>query len=256
MDQITFYATGCCSATAQLRMQPQTRGRGATMNRRVDQGNAVVPAIIVVLVVLVVAIVVVSGGLNYYTRQRDHVVPVPADACPCNSEKDRQDMEQRLAEAEAGANQRNQEIASNAAGSKPFSGAEKEAGLPQLQEAMGGGEVNKVAGTEETCITWTSKDKPACVRWALQTHENVHAAACDKFIGKGGKGDWKKQGTAADYWREDAKAYQAEVDFLNSKLAKCPRTAVTYPGRESREEQAQRINGSKRRVAKSVGLPT
>lgn len=225
------------------------------MNRRVERGW--VHVVIIVLIVVVIVVWGTSAVLNYYTRQRDHRVPIPADACPCNTPEDRQDMEKRLAEAEAAARELNTDLASNASSSKPFSGDAKESeGLPKIAEALGSKEVQKVAGTSPACITWTSKDKPACIRAALQTHENVHAAACDKYIDGGGKGDWKAAGTMADYWREDAKAYQAEIDFLNSKLAKCPQAAVNYPGRESREERAQRLDGSKRRVAKSVGLPS
>ena len=43
---------------------------------RVDKGNAVVPAIIVILVVVVIVIIIVSSALNYYARERDHVVPI------------------------------------------------------------------------------------------------------------------------------------------------------------------------------------
>ena len=188
------------------------------MIRRVDKGNAVIPAVIVVLVVVAVVIVVVSGGLNYYTRQRDHVVPVPADACPCETTEDREDMEKRLADAEAAAKELNTNLIPNTSSSKTFTGNEKEnEGLPQIGEAIGGKDapVRKVASTNPACITDVSPGRTACIRAALQTHENVHAAACDKFIGGGGKGDWKAAGKMVDYWREDAKAYQAEVDFLH-----------------------------------------
>ena len=222
------------------------------MNRRVERGNAIVPAILVIVAVVAIVIVAVSGTVNYLGRVVDGVKPIPADACPCNTEKDRQEMEQRLAEAEAAANKLNQDLASNGSGTKPFSGTEKEGSLPQIQEALGGGDVTKVGGTKLTCATWTSEDKPACTRWALQTHENVHSAACQKFAKGGGKGDWKAGGTMEAYWREDAKAYQAETDFLKSKLAKCPQ--ANYIGPETKEEQQQRYAGAKRRVAKSVGV--
>ena len=230
------------------------------MNCRVDKGNAIVPAVIVILAVVAIAIVVVSGGLNYYTRERDHRIPIPPDACPCNTTEDRQDMEKRLAEAEAAANDLNTDLIPDAPSGKAFSGDEKESkGVRQIGEAMGGEKagVHKVAGTSPACITWTSKDKPACIRWALQTHENVHAEACDKYIAGGGKGDWKAAGTMAAYYREDARAYQAEIDFLKSKLAKCPPVLGNYPGAQSKEEQQQRLAGSKRRATQYVaGLPS
>ena len=239
----------------QLRMQPQIRGQGATMICRVDKGNALLPAILVILAVAAIVIVSVSTTVNYLGQVVDGVKPIPGDACPCNTETDRQEMEQRLAEAEALAKKVNDDLVSNGSSSKPASKSEKEGSLPQLQEAIGG-EVNKVAGTKPTCATWTSEDKPACTRWALQTHENVHSAACQKFAGSSGKGNWIAAGTMEAYWREDAGAYQAEIDFLKSKLAKCPPQQTTYIGPETKEEQQQRLAGSKRRVQKAVGLPS
>jgi hypothetical protein len=189
-------------------------------------------------------------------RMVDGIKPIPADACPCNTDEDRQNMENRLAEAQAAADKLNSDLASNATSSQPFSGGQKESDVSQVSEAMGAKAVNKVAGTKSNCDTWTSEDKPACIRWSLQTHENVHSAACQKFVNKGGKGDWKEGGTMSAYWREDAKAYQAEVDFLKSKLAACPKVSM-YPGSEDKEEQQQRHAGSKRRAAKyGAGLPS
>jgi hypothetical protein len=226
------------------------------MNRKVERGAALGPLVFVILIVVLVVVVVGGGTAGYLGRTVDGVKPIPADACPCNSEKDRQEMEQRLAEAEAAADKINKDLAASGSGSKPFSGTEKEASLPQIQEAMGGKEVTKVAGTESTCATWTSDKKPACIRWALQTHENVHSTACQKFAKGGGKGDWKEAGTMQAYWREDAGAYQAEIGFLKGKLAKCPPQTSNYIGPETKEEQQQRLGGSKRRVSRSVGLPS
>ena len=141
-----------------------------------------------------------------------------------------------------------------------FSATEKEGeGLPKIGEAIGGKDapVRKVASTSPACITDVSPGRTACIRWALQNHENVHAAACDKYISGGGKGDYKAAGTMADYWREDAKAYQAEIKFLNDKLANCPPVVGNYPGAQSKEEQEQRLAASKRRATQYVaGLPS
>jgi hypothetical protein len=224
------------------------------MRRKVDRGGGLF--IFIALVVVLVVVVVAGGTAAYMGRMVNGIKPILPDACPCNTDEDRKDMENRLAEAQAAVNKLNSDFASNATSGKPFSGGQKESDVSQVSEAMGAKEVNKVGGTKSNCETWTSKDKPACIRWALQTHENVHSAACQKFVNGGGKGDWKEAGTMADYWREDARAYQAEIDFLKSKLAACTKVDM-YPGSEGKEEQQQRYAGSKRRAAKyGAGLPS
>lgn len=209
----------------------------------------------IALVVILVVGAVILGGLlvaAYKGRIVNGVKPILPDACPCNTDQDRKDMENRLAEVEAAA-QKNLELASDASSSKPFSGSQKESNVSQVSEAMGAAQVNKVAGTEPNCATWTSEDKPVCIRSALQVHENVHSAACQKFAKGGGKGDWKEAGTQGDYSREDARAYEAEIDFLKSKLAACTKVDTNmYPGTETKEEQQQRLAGSKRRLQKAV----
>jgi hypothetical protein len=207
---------------------------------------------------IAIALVLLAGlGVGAFMgRTVDGIKPIPAEACPCSSDEDRNEMQKRLAEVQAAADKLNSDLASNATSSKPFSGGQKESDVSQVSEAMGATAVNKVAGTKPTCETWTSEDKPACIRWALQTHENVHSAACQKFAKGGGKGDWKEAGTMAAYWKEDAGAYEAEIDFLKRKLAACANDTM-YPGAEDKEEQQQRNAGSKRRAAKyGAGLPS
>jgi hypothetical protein len=89
---------------------------------------------------------------------------------------------------------------------------------------------------------------------SLLAHENVHQRECLKQ--KRLLGDYKTKKTMLEYWQEDREGYQTEVDLLDHQIArvvaKCAH--ASYPGAESKEEQQERLAGSKRRVSKYAAV--
>ena len=90
-----------------------------------------------------------------------------------------------------------------------------------------------------------------CIQGSFQAHENVHQRECLAFADRpiNRFSDWKKAKTMVEFWREDLEAYQAELDFLKDALARATAECTgNYPGAASKEEQQQRLAGSKRRL--------
>jgi hypothetical protein len=121
-------------------------------------------------------------------------------------------------------------------------------------------EGDPITGAGETspfsCEPDVSKGKSACMKASLQAHENVHQQACVALHRRGR--DYRSSKTMIEYWKEDKDGYQAELDFLDSQIAKEVKKCMVgnYPGAQNREEQLARRAGSKRRLTQhAAGLP-
>jgi hypothetical protein len=222
------------------------------MSWRNDRGLAWGP---IILVVGGLAIVFIVLSLSF--RRKNHVVPVFPGACGCD---DYYDMKRRLAEAAAAEAKINTDFLPNQPESEMYSAALYESKKPDLQKAVddadNSGARTGTGNTNSNCQTSIQAPTP-CLKTILQVHENVHAASCDAYVNGGGKGDWMEAMTMADYWREDAKAYAAERAYIDQELNRvfndlsCMHYSK-YPGTESKEDQQQRLAGSKRRVSRYV----
>ncbi len=106
------------------------------------------------------------------------------------------------------------------------------------------------------CSPDVSAGRTKCMRAALQAHENVHQRECLAFDSR--FGNYKEAKTMVDFWKEDREGYQAEANYLDPKIKqlsndpKCKVKVTTYPGAESKEEQKERLAGSRRRVSAYV----
>ena len=209
-----------------------------------------------VLIAALVAVVTGGGWSAYHTRARDHTVPVTWASCEC---KDYDDIMNRLAQASALEAEINNNMIPNGNSGDMYTEARYTANKPKLQAVANSAQSGRSTGTAETrpwCGAVMNGAPTTCMEAALQAHENVHAAACDAFVAGKGKGDWKEAKKMVEYWREDAQGYKTEREFLEkAKNAldndlNCHHHVSSYPGAESKEEQQQRLAGSKRRVTK------
>jgi hypothetical protein len=82
----------------------------------------------------------------------------------------------------------------------------------------GHGDTGTDCGTKVTAAT-------PCMQGSLQTHENVHAATCQRIKGQlagQGKSSWttnyKNSMTIAEYWNDEIAGYQAEIPYINAEL--------------------------------------
>ena len=120
----------------------------------------------------------------------------------------------------------------------------------ELSPTGGGGVTNPL-----DCKPHLPQGTTKCIQGAFQAHENVHQRECLAFADRPTNrfSDWKKAKTMVEFWQEDLEGYQAELGFLKEALTRATAPCTTnYPGAESKEEQQQRLAGSKRRVTQYV----
>jgi hypothetical protein len=106
-----------------------------------------------------------------------------------------------------------------------------------------------------TCTTRVPQGTSACVQGSFQAHENVHHRECLAYWKRTTNrfSDYKKAKTMVQYWQEDLEAYQEELKFLKAAFSLAVADCTgNYPGAESKEEQQQRLAGSKRRLTQYV----
>jgi hypothetical protein len=70
------------------------------------------------------------------------------------------------------------------------------------------------AGTGPTCEVEIDPNATACLRGALQDHENVHAKACKANKSLNPFVDWRSSQTVVDYLKEEREGYQKENERL------------------------------------------
>jgi len=232
------------------------------MDWRDSRGIVLLPIIIAIVVIAVIVL-----AIWYFVGSDPTVVPVSESVCEC---KDVFDMGNRLsqaraAEAATGNLSRTQRTTDPSA---MYSESLYNTGKASNQSAVNAANRGGFAGTGQTKTDCTTHiDAPtACLKAALQTHENVHSTACLQFKAdvkagtKPGQTDYKGAQTMADYWSEDQSAYKAEADYLDRNIKrlmadpKCTNrvTVKTSAGsrKQDQDDQQQRLAGSKRRVAK------
>jgi hypothetical protein len=249
--------------------QPGSRqaNRGGDVDWKDDRGIALVG-----ILITVGAIAIVFYLLNRSFGTPQEQVPVPEDVCGC---RDLYEMESRVQEATAAIAAINglsqAQLATPNGAATMYTPAQYNQGVdatqPDVSAARRAGARSGSAKTDSNCKPkFDSYSK--CLEAGLKAHENVHIRECRaytdkvKATGQSGPADWKEAKTMVDYWAEDVSAYQAEIDYLNRQIARvkadpeCKPKVSTYPGAESKEEQQQRLAGSKRRVtkyAKTIG---
>jgi len=205
------------------------------------------------IAVVVILIAIGFGALYLFFKGDNHVVAVNHGTCTCD---DYDDMKRRRAEAAAAEAAINNDVIPNVSPDEMFSGDAKTGNLPTIKAAIDS--VPVAAGrtgegeTKPSCRS-SIKAPTACLKAALQAHENVHVQYCDEYINKGGKGDYKEAKKMADYWREDAQGYAAEKAWLDYELNMLfnDMNCMHYSsyGGETRGDQEKRLAGAKRRVA-------
>jgi hypothetical protein len=65
----------------------------------------------------------------------------------------------------------------------------------------------------------------ACLQGSFQTHENVHAATCQRIKGQKSLSwnvNYKDTMTMIEYWNDEIAGYQAEIAYLNAEIASAP----------------------------------
>ena len=222
-----------------------------------------------IILVLVLVVVVVIGGVSYFVyKDSKQIVPVADGACRC---KDLKDMESRIAEATAPVAAYTQMIAArsaadSAAGSPTmFTNDGYEQGRATVQAAVNAAHVpggGTGTGTTDTACVTRVNAKTECLRAALQTHENIHAASClaAKQSGRVGKyADYKESMPLTDYWREEIKAYSEEITYLGRHLAQAKADPACvgpvaikdekYPDAETKQDLQEHLAAAWRRVA-------
>ncbi|GFO82371.1 MAG: hypothetical protein A49_19980 [Methyloceanibacter sp.] len=70
------------------------------------------------------------------------------------------------------------------------------------------------ANTGPTCEVTVNPNATACLRGALQDHENVHAKACKAHKSLNPFVDWRSDQTVVDYLKEEREGYQKEQERL------------------------------------------
>ena len=102
------------------------------------------------------------------------------------------------------------------------------------------------------CKPDVSRGQGDCMKASLQAHENVHQRECLKYDAV--FTNYKNAKTMVDFWKEDREGYQAEVDYLERQIKRVVPECMhaSYPGSGSKQDQQQRLAGSKRRVSKYV----
>ena len=213
-----------------------------------------VPIIIVVGVIVIVYLVLI-----YFFGSKPGPVPVPEDVCKC---QDLYEMESRVAQASAAINhiatmamtQSQQPNGSSTMYTPAQYDQGKDATQGPVAAARRPGAGTGSATTDSNCKS--KIDSPSkCIAAGLQAHENVHITECAAHMESGKEpADWKEAKTMIAYWREDIAAYQAEIDYLSRQINRikadpdCKPKVSTYKGRESRQDQAQRLAAAQRRV--------
>jgi hypothetical protein len=232
------------------------------MNVRDRKGFALVFVLVAAGVIVVVTVIIVAG-VKWATRRDTTVVTPDESTCQC---PDVFSMANRLAQAKAAIASINGLIATQAASDlaagKPAMYSEdlynkgKAVNQTAVDNANKGGWTGKAETPPRNCSPDLSDVPTECLKQALRTHENVHQVEC---LRHSGGGDWKEAKTMVDYWQEDRAAYQAEADYLDRNInrlmndPKCKPKVSTYTGRESKEEQQERLAGARRRVASYAG---
>ena len=76
------------------------------------------------------------------------------------------------------------------------------------------------ANTGPACDVTVNPNATACLRGALQDHENVHAKACKANKSLNPFADWRSSQTVVDYLKEEREGYQKENERLKREQEK------------------------------------
>ena len=207
------------------------------------------------VILIVVAVIVIGGIAVGFLTTKDRTVVKPDEtACDC---PDIQLMLNRRRLAEA-AIKSIDSLTKTQSAQEMYSDKLYEQGRrandAAVYNARQGDEQTGSATTHHTnCKPDVSQGRSACMQASLQAHENVHQRECLKYNSR--LRNYKYAKTMVDFWTEDRDGYQAEVDYLDRQIARVVKKCMqvtSYPGAESKEEQQQRLAGSKRRVTQYV----
>jgi len=184
------------------------------------------------LLITIAVLALIIGGLYYMYGNQKQVVPVQSGQCTC---KDIPDLKNRLNEVNAAIAEYQDAIGTQQA-------HDAKAGSPTMyneddyneergnvQNAIiaahtkgtrsGSGDTGTDCGTTVTAAT-------PCLQGSFQTHENVHAATCQRIkdqLKSEGKFSWttnyKDSMTMIDYWNDEIAGYRAEIPYLNQEIA-------------------------------------
>jgi hypothetical protein len=222
-----------------------------TVERRHSRGIALLG--IVVIVVAVGVIVLIWANIKHKT-----VVTPSETACDCDDLQLILNRE-RLAEAAIKSIDSLSKAQSTKNANERYSDDLYKVGKLANQAAVSNAsEGDEKTGSAETppsnCKPDVSKGNGNCMKASLQAHENVHQRECLKYDKR--IGDYKTEKTMVEYWQEDREGYQAELTYLVSQRERVVKKCMvsTYSGPPSKDEQQQRLAGSKRRVSKYVGV--
>lgn len=226
------------------------------------------PAFLTLLAVLA-AILAIAGVLAMLFGDDVKDVKVPPGACQCT---DQADIKSRIAEATAARDAFAKSAADRSAkedgNPKPekysdeAKQAETDAAHPAVKAATTAATAH--AKTFSDCTTEVDEKATPCLRAALQTHENVHSLTCQAMKEAGRVGfmrDYKFQMTMVTFLRNEVAGYEAEIQYLKDEMARLKadpncKWVVNYQGPQSREDQQQRLAGSRRRASQyAAGLP-
>lgn len=207
----------------------------------------------VVIGIFALIVVLIVGG-NILTTKDKTVVTPDENACGCDDVKLILDRQTQVEAAVDSINRQLKTLDPKVMYSNELYAAGRGVNKARVENASEG--LESTGGGADThwldCKPDVSKGRTACMRAALQAHENVHQREC---LASGSRfRNYKTAKTMVEFWQEDLEGYQAEMDYLKRNLGtamgKCPVT--NYPSAKSKDEQQQRLAGSKRRVTQYV----
>ena len=111
------------------------------------------------------------------------------------------------------------------------------------------------ANTGPTCDVTVHPNATACLRGALQDHENVHAKACQAHKSLNPFVDWRGGQTVVDYLKEEREGYQKEHERLkreqDAQSRQCQPTQLDPSAKNQLQQalaQQERTNQSNARL--------
>lgn len=216
-------------------------------------------AVPMILLLIVLAALGIGGGALYWKFwDAPKAVPVADDVCHC---PDVPAMEKRLKEDTAAVAEYHKMIDEE---TEPRMWTEQAylQGKARVSNAVTnpGGTTGYGETHGDDCTTELTSPPSDCLKAILQTHENLHSLACQavKHSPKDPGGDYRKSMTIVTYWREEAAGYEAEMAYIRRQMAVAKLESPCFVGVEtssptkSKEQQQQRLAGSRRRVSSYV----
>lgn len=185
------------------------------------------------LLVAILLVALVLGGLYYVYGNQKQVVPVASGKCTCN---DIPDLKNRINEVNAAIGEYQAaigDVQSHDAGTgKPtmYNEGTFNEEKANVQIAINGAHTQGTrsgSGDTGTDCGTTVKAATPCLEGSFQSHENVHAATCQRIKGQLKSGDklswttnYKDSMTMVEYWNDEIAGYQAEIPYLNQEIAR------------------------------------